>query len=308
MAELTVSKLMRYIDQSIWSDYAICILITSASEGRIPSDGFDYGVGKSTLMLQIAYVFTYKYGKCTYQQAWDKVFSSLISFPWEFEYFFLTAPPRYPGDPVFILVDDMQLCFGKDRSRDPYIRRLRNRLTIGRPQFAVLMATAPDIGELARPFRDIWNFEIKVPTRGIYEVQRLKKWTDFRDPYTTKVTMPKEDWGLGARIEDGKIRPAFDDLDPEIKERYRKWRNERDKRYDQGEGDIRLFAIRSVLTEEAKKLLKAIIDKGSYTRQQIITNMELGMEMKLLQHCGLIQIFGDIVVPTVQARKLIKVL
>jgi hypothetical protein len=213
------------------------------------------------------------------------------------EEFFYSAPQRYPGDPVFFLYDDMQRTFGKDRSKDNYVRGLRNRATTARTQLAVILATAPDIGELAYPWRYFFNFEIKVPQRGMYEVQRLKKWTDFQNPYQTRV-----------HLEYKGESPTFPKLDSDVEERYRQWRVEANKRFDEGEGEWRLRSIRNVLSDEARQLINDIVVKGSYTRQDIITHMDKGLELKLLQNCGLVEMFGDVVVPTKQARKMINLL
>ena len=288
----TVSTIMDYIDACIWNDYLIGILVTSAAEGKLPSVGMDYGVGKSTLMLDIAYIFVDKYGKCkSEQEVWKRVFDMLHAFPWELEKFFITSPRRYFGQPTFFLCDDMQRCFGKSRSKDNFIRDLKDRTTTARQQLAVFIGTAPDIGELARAWRYFFNFEIKVPQRGKYEVQRLKKWTNFGRPYETQAS-------LDYRGE----ADYFPPLPKDQQERYSEWRHDANKRFDDGEGQWRLRSIRNVLTDEAKELIDLIVQKGSYTRQNIITNMEKGMELKLLTNCGLVEVFGDVVVPTKQAR------
>lgn len=292
---------MDYVEACIYNDFMMGVLITSASEGRLPSLGFDYGVGKSHLMLTITHMFVAKYGKCeSVDEEWDRVFKMLHSFPWELEYFHYTASRRYRGDPIFFLYEDMQETLGKDKSRDPYVRSLKNRTTTARTRLAVLFATAPDIGELSLPWRYFFNFEIKVPQRGMYEVQRLKKWTDFRKPYDTQVSMPRRDW----KVSSEKI-PKLSDW---IEKRYDKWRDERDKRFDDGEGEWRLKSVRNVLTDSAKDLVMRLINESGYTRQHIVTNLELGMELKLLKNCGMVEMFGDVVVPTKQARKLIGIL
>ena len=296
--EPNVGLLMSYIEMCIYHDFMMGILITSAAEGKLPSMGMDYGVGKSTLMLDIAYIFVDMYAKCSSpREVWNNVFGMLHSFPWEMEDFFLSNPERSFGEPVFYLCDDMQLAFGKDRSKDKHIRRLKNRMSLARDQVAVIIATAPDIGELAKPWRYFFNFEVKVPTRGAYEVQRLKKWTDFSRPYETQ-----------ASLKYGGESPEFPILPPKVHTRYRSWRRERNIRADEGEGDWQLHKVRNVLTEAAQSLLKQIIEKGSLTRQHIITNLELGLELKLLQNCKMIEMFQDTAIPTRQARKLVNFL
>lgn len=301
---ISVSTIMDYIVACIWNDYMMGIIITSAAEGIKPSIGFDAGVGKSTLMLDMAYIFIDQYGHKfrknpvhSEEQKWNKVFSYLHAFPWELEQIFSTYPMRYLGEPIFVLMDDMQRCFGKSRSKDNYIRDLKDRATTGRQQFAILIGTAPDIGELARAWRYFFNFEIKVCQRGKYEVQRLKKWTDFSRPYDTQ-----------AKLDYKGESEFFPPLPAMVEERYQKWRHEANQRFDEGEGTWRLRAIRNVLTDEAKQVLEAIVANNGYTRQNIITEMDRGMELKLLKNIGLIEMFGDQVIPTKQARKMIAIL
>lgn len=293
----SMGLLMKYIDDCIWNDFMMGVLITSASEGKLPSIGMDAGVGKSTLMLDIGYIFVDMYAKCkSPREVWDRIFNMLHSFPWEMEDFFLKSPERHFGDPIFFFCDDMQLAYGKDRSKDKYIRSLKNKMSTRRNQVAVVFATAPDIGELAKPWRFFFNFEVKVPQRGVYEVQKLKKWTDFNRPYETQ-----------ASLKYGGENFDFPELPPKVQARYREWRRLRNKRDDEGEGDWKLYKMRNVLTEEARMLLTGIVNKGDYTRQHILTKLELGLELKMLQNCGLVEVFKDTVIPTKQGRKLYNV-
>lgn len=292
--------LLRYVSLAIYGDYLLVLLITSASEGREASIGLDYGLGKSSLMLHIADLFlsmSTRFDGKGKRDIWDFIFNTqLITFPWELERLFYTLPVRYPGDPVFVLIDDMQRSFGKDRSKDNYIRSLANRLTTSRQQIAVVIGSAPDISEIAYPFRYKFNFEVKCPQRGKFEIQRLKKWTDFQNPYVTRVSMPKADFSTD----------AFPQLEKEFDERYKKWRHEANIRHDEGEGEWRLRDIRNVLTDEAKELLNMLVEKGSYQRQHIITVLDKALELKLLIDCGMVVKFGDTIVPSKQARKMVK--
>ena len=316
------SIIMDYIDLAIWRDYLICILITSAAEGALPSMGIDYGVGKSTLMMYIPYLFVLRYGKdgdgkplATYdqygqldqilneQEAWNQVFSMLHTMPWELEDFFYNSPRRYFGQPVFFLYDDMQRTLGKARSRDAYVRTLKERITTSRTQLAVFIGSAPDIGELAYPFRYLFNFEIIVPQRGKFEIQRIKKWKPFWAPYTTQVSMPKQ---FASKSSDNLKFPPLPY--PDVQNRYNDWREEANKRFDEGEGEWRLRSIRNVLPDEATQLLHLLIEKGSLSRTHIVANLDQGMELKLLKNCGMIEIFSETVVPTRQARQMIKLL
>jgi len=267
------------------------VLITSAAEGKLPSDGFDYGPGKSTLMLQLMYL---------YLRDWDLCFKQLHYFPWELEEFYYRAPQRVLGYPVFYAYDDMQLTVGKERSRDPYVRSLKSRLTTARKQVAVIWGTAPDISQLAKPFRYFFSFQIIVPRRGQYEVQRLKKWADFKNPYETRASLDYQ----GESLELG-----FSALPPSIQVRYDLWRAEMNKRFDEGEGTIRLRTVRNVLTSEAEVLLRHLIEaEEGLTRQHIITILDQRKELKLLKVCGLVEQFGDTILPTKSGRRVASIL
>jgi hypothetical protein len=310
---IELKSLDDFIKAAIYHDFLIAILITSASEGKLKNLGIDFGVGKSTLMMDLAYAWVnscgahFRLNPCeTREQKWDRVFDMLHAFPYELEEFFYKAPKRYPGEPVFFMLDDIQRVFGKSRSRDNYVRSLRDRATTARPQLAVLFATAPDIGELAYPWRYFFNFEVKVCERGYYEVQRLKKWTMFDNPYQTMVRLDyKGEVSRQLEAETGEML-HFEALPNDIQDRYEKWREECNKRFDEGEGEWRLRSILNVLTDEAKELLTDLVTHGSYERQWIITGLNKGDELKLLLNCGLVEKFGDTVVPTKQARKMVK--
>jgi hypothetical protein len=170
------------------------------------------------------------------------------------------------------------------------------------------MATAPDIGELAYPWRYFFNFEIKIAERGYYEVQRLKKWTMFDNPYQTMVRLDyKGEVSREVEAETG-LTLRFPPLPSDVQTRYDDWRSECNKRFDEGEGEWRLRSILNVLTDEARELLEDLVVHGSYERQHIITVLKRGDELKLLINCGLVERFGDTVVPTKQARKMVKMM
>jgi hypothetical protein len=170
----------------------------------------------------------------------------------------------------------------------------------------VFFATCPDIGELAYPWRYFFNFEVKVAERGYYEVQRLKKWTLFDNPYQTMVKLDyKGEVSRALEAETGE-NLSFPAFPRDIQDRYDQWRAECNKRFDEGEGEWRLRSILNVLTDEAKELLSELVEKGSLSRQWIITELKKGDELKLLLNCGLVEKFGDTIVPTKQARKMVK--
>jgi hypothetical protein len=66
--------LIDYINLAIRKNYLVNILITSSAEAKIPSLGFDYGTGKSTLMLNLLRVI---WGN------WERVKRNLVGVPSE---------------------------------------------------------------------------------------------------------------------------------------------------------------------------------------------------------------------------------
>jgi len=293
--------ILAYIDNCINHDYMMGILITSASQGIMPSIGMDYGVGKSTLALDIPKGFVQAYLKCSEAEAWEKVKTMIHRFPWELEKHISTTPDRYPGDPIFYVYDDMQETLGKDKSRDAYVRDLYNRASTRRKKFAVFIGTAPDIDTLALCWRKFFRWEIKVPLRGKYEVQFIAKRTKFNDPYETVAWMPKEDCAISDKYD-------FPKLPPDIQDWYDKWKDEMNTRSDKGEKGWNLQAVQNVMTDSSKTLLSNIVEKGSYQRQTIIGDLDQAVDLKLLRSIGMVEQFGDTVVPTRQARLMVKIL
>lgn len=71
-------------------------------------------------------------------------------------------------------------------------------------------------------------------------------------------------------------------------------------------GEVKLRKVQRVLTDEAKELLTHLSRKGSLTRQTVITDLDQGAELRLLLNTGLAEKFGDNIVPTTQAKIVLK--
>lgn len=65
------------------------------------------------------------------------------------------------------------------------------------------------------------------------------------------------------------------------------------------EGDIRLDT-------PTGELLRHIVAREGLSRQHIITKLEQGRELAILRGCELVEIFNDVVLPTIRARELVK--
>lgn len=114
----------------------------------------------------------------------------LLSFVDELEPFL--EPPRTPG----IVIDDMQIDFGKHRSHDKALQELAYFMTVQRTEISVVIGTASHRNMLQKDFREeLFHFEIIIPKRGMYEIQQLKRWIPFRDPLRQRERL--EPFGVG---------------------------------------------------------------------------------------------------------------
>jgi len=198
---LETLQLKDYMDLAMHRNYMISVLITSSAEAKIPSLGMDYGVGKSTVALQMA-------NEC-YAGNWNKVKENCIATPYQCK-LILDRPYRTNC----FLWDDMQMTVGKHQAHNPDVREFVYYLTTQRPYFAVMIGTTPHRGMLQKDFREFFHFEVIVPVRGVYEVQQLRHLVDFDDPRRLKDKMRYKGEAL------------FLSLSKDIQEWYTRWRHE----------------------------------------------------------------------------------
>ncbi|MDH5439055.1 MAG: hypothetical protein OEZ48_00145 [Candidatus Bathyarchaeota archaeon] len=206
MAKYRLDNIVDYVWTAINRNYMIGILITSQAEARIKGEGWSFGAGKSTFALEFAkrYVFG---------GDWEMTKAHLISFVDELEPFL--GPPRKPG----IIIDDMQIDFGKHKSHDKTLQELAYFMTVTRPDMSVIIGTASHRNMLQKDFREeLFHFEIIIPKRGMYEIQQLKRWIPFRDPLRQRERL--EPFGYG----------PFLALRPEEQAWYDEWRAARNER------------------------------------------------------------------------------
>jgi len=201
----TLTTLAGYIDAAIKEDHFLGILFTSQAEGSIKSELWGYGVGKSTLALNFMKTFIYGGN-------FEEVKRHIVGFAYQLRPFLEEASPTRG-----VLWEDMQIDVGKHRAHDVDVQELAIQLTIERPHLKVLMGTVPHRGILQKDFREeLFHFEVIVPSRGTYEIQRLKRWIPYRDPLRIKERC--EAFGAG----------VFMRLTREEQKWYEQWRNWRD--------------------------------------------------------------------------------
>jgi len=155
------------------------VCITSSAEGKIPSEGFMFGEGKSSLAGGLAKMIFKRKHSFGEQQSEELVKGS---FGYTWEHHIQAIKEAKDQRKLVYVMDDLQRIAGKSKSRDRKVQEWAEFFSTARPFFAVVLVTCPSLGDLAKCFRDLMMFEIKVPVRGTYEVQRIKTKTVYRDP------------------------------------------------------------------------------------------------------------------------------
>lgn len=174
-----LETLWDYIDACILGDRLMFIAITSAAEGKIAADGFMFGEGKSSLAGGLSKGIHKKHHSLGDMQA-EELVKDNMGYTWQHH----VEAVRQARDQrkIVYIMDDLQRIAGKSKSRDNKVQEWAEFFSTARPLFAIVIVTCPDLGALAKCWRDLMMFEIKVPTRGTYEVQRIKTKTIFKDP------------------------------------------------------------------------------------------------------------------------------
>lgn len=263
-------KLLDYIDLSIGFNYMLWVLITSGAEGKLKGLGFDAGMGKSTRALNLMATHIYA-------GDWEKVKANTIGAYWELKPI-LDRKTRTNG----VLLDDMQNTLGKDKQHNPEIKELAYYMTTVRPYIAVFLATASHRGQLHKDFREMFHFEIIIPTRGRYEVQQLKRLIDFKKPQRVKERLRFR----------GKGR--FPKLPYEIEKWYSAWRHKKNMEI---RGRLKAFkdedvTVKLVLgqcTIQEKTVLDYIVEKG-FVRYETLQRKGLSLLAMRLRRRGWLEV------------------
>jgi hypothetical protein len=174
------SMLWEYIQLGCRSDDTakiIFIAITSKVEGRVKSKGLPFGQGKSILASILAAEIYSKFDNFLGVEPYKTVQEN-IGYTWD-QHTQSVEQANQRRKLVYI-ADDIQRIAGKSKSRDPYVQRWAEFYTTARPFYGVIIFTCPSIDGLAKCFRDLVNFEIKIPKEGYYEVQFIKEISNYR--------------------------------------------------------------------------------------------------------------------------------
>jgi len=164
----------------------IFIAVTSRVEGKKKSKGLPFGQGKSLfasiLAAQIYQAFDSFHGLAPYKAVQEN-----MGYTWE--HHIEAIDEANNRRKLVYIMDDLQKIAGKSKSRDPYVQAWAEFWTTARPFCGVVIFTCPSIGELAKCFRELINFEIKIPQEGEYEVQFIKDYSDYYNPLKPKKSM-----------------------------------------------------------------------------------------------------------------------
>lgn len=175
---------MYYVNECQFNNKLMFVAITSSAKGMIEHEGFSFGEGKSNLAMGLSEVLhKQKYPDHSQSEINEMVIQNMGYDDLDV----VDMVKRGMDERIQCWVsDDMEVSFGKHKSYDNKFRELAYFMQTIRPYCAVFIGTMPDLGQIASAWRDLFMFEIKVPFRGYCEVQRIKKWSDFRDPLNVK--------------------------------------------------------------------------------------------------------------------------
>jgi hypothetical protein len=246
--EIDTMRFFQFIDTALFSPEGklMFVAITSSAQGAVETEGWQFGQGKSHLAGFLAREVLYRAYKPP-EYAYAKFRGSPELYKWQHN-----MPEGLAVDGVFtrkdaeemvkrscgyhlsdirrmlkggrVLThptwwqDDWQIVAGKHMSFDKGIRKLAGILSAARPYVRVVFTTQPDLGDIAKCMRDIVMFELKVPERGLTEIQQIKTFTDFGNPlFPYKRLQP---------LRRGQLDVVdFPKLSPEMSDWYKEWRD-----------------------------------------------------------------------------------
>ncbi len=219
---------------SVKNDYLTYIIVTSKTQAAIKSEQRPYGSGKTTQAMQISVrmqhpkfedVLLHQNGYEDWKppenaddDLWEKVFKFMAYNPCDVrDNFFSTRHERIR----FAIWDDTQITAPRSKGVPKFVVLIVGEATAARPEVSNFCMTAPNILSVAAPLRALPDFEIIIPKRGMYEIQKTVRSKVFNNP--------EADQGRLVPVEIG----MFSDLPVDVKKRYNEWRIEQ-KEYLKG--------------------------------------------------------------------------
>ena len=209
--ELPESKLWWYLDKAVFENRLAVIAVTSSAQGALRIEGFKFGQGKSQFAMALNRQIHKRAFGLTAEEAEEYV-KQTMGYPLK-DVRRMLKTGRQKRHPAW-LQDDWQIPAGKHMSHDKGLKKLAGILSSSRPYVGVFITTQPDLGDIAKCMRDLYMFEIKIPERGVIEIQMIKTWTKFTDPLNPYKKLEAIDQG------------EFGLVSPELNEWYTQWRDE----------------------------------------------------------------------------------
>jgi hypothetical protein len=212
---------MYYVKECLFHNKLMFVAVTSAAKGMIEHEGFFYGEGKSNLAMGLSEVcHKLQYPNATQEEINRMVEQNMGYDDRDVMNMYVRGMENPPSTRIPCWIsDDMEVSFGKHRSYDNKFRELAYFSQTVRPYVGIFIGTMPDLGQIALAWRDLFMFEIKVPFRGYCEIQKIKRWTDFKDPLDPR-----------ARLEYHGEQP-FPIANKELQDFYIPWRDQRVKEH-----------------------------------------------------------------------------
>ncbi len=173
-------NLAQYIGEAIAKDYLITIAITSYTQAKYQTANLPFGLGKTTLAMELAYLLNGGSVNDCYSDSsiWEKVHSIMCYNPLDVAKLLEAGTTRKNC----IIWDDPQATAPSSSSVPNAIRKLANFISTERPECACIFLTTPNLNFIAAPLRKLVNFEIIISERGFYEVHKISYFKDFKRP------------------------------------------------------------------------------------------------------------------------------
>lgn len=173
-------SLAEFVSDAITKDYLITIAITSYTQAKNQTRNLPFGLGKTTLCMELAYLLNGGSINDNYQNknVWKKVNEIMVYDPYNMGKLLEPGRTRIPC----ALWDDVQATAPASQSVPIAVRSLANFISTQRPECACIFLSTPNLNFIAAPLRKLVNFEIIVSERGLYEVHKLSYYKDFKRP------------------------------------------------------------------------------------------------------------------------------
>jgi hypothetical protein len=208
--------LAEYIGEAITKDYLLTIAITSYTQAKYQTANLPFGLGKTTLGMELAYLVNGGSPRCwDDKRIWKKVQDIMVYNPYALAEMLKPSTERKP----VVIWDDPQATAPASQSVPTALRQLANFISTERPEVALIILTTPNLNYIAAPLRKLVNFEIIISERGLYEVHKISYYKDFKRPLQDKMHFDY--------VDEVKKDEPFPRLPEYMQQWYNQWRIEK---------------------------------------------------------------------------------